>query len=106
MRFEIVSLIIFFSVISCKEDVKQSYASQNEEVFISTKEIPASKFLGDNNCKECHKEQYNDWKGSHHDKAMQLADSISVLGNFNDEKFTSQGVTSHFFKRDSSFYVN
>lgn len=50
--------------------------------------------------------QFKEWKGSHHDKAMQLADSTSVLGNFNNEKFTSQGVTSHFYKKEDGFYVN
>jgi tetratricopeptide (TPR) repeat protein len=96
-------LVIFVS--SCNE--KPEYVSVSEDdVFVSTKEIPDSHFLGDNNCKECHKEQYTDWKGSHHDKAMQLADSTSVLGDFNDETFSGQGVTSHFYKKEGDFYVN
>ncbi len=37
---------------------------------------------------------------------MQIADSTSVLADFNGEKFTSQGVTSHFYKKDNDFYVN
>ena len=96
-------LVIF--VFSCNE--KPEYVKVSEDdVFVSTKEIPDSHFLGDNKCKECHKEQFKEWKGSHHDKAMQLADSTSVLGNFNDDKFTSQGVTSHFYKKEGGFYVN
>ena len=70
------------------------------------KEIPDNYFLGDKNCKECHEGQFKDWEGSHHDKAMQLADSVSVLADFNGEKFTSQGVTSRFFKKENDFYVN
>jgi len=98
-------LLLVIIVSSCNE--KPEYVSVSEDdVFVSTKEIPDSHFLGDNNCKECHKEQFKEWKGSHHDKAMQLADSTSVLGNFNDEKFTSQGVTSHFYKKEGGFYVN
>jgi tetratricopeptide (TPR) repeat protein len=106
MRILFVILIILYTVFGCKNDKKHDYISQNEDVFVSTKAIPDSNFLGDNNCKECHKDQYNDWKGSHHDKAMQLADSLSVLADFDGEKFTSQGVTSYFFKKDSDFYVN
>ncbi|MFI1771539.1 tetratricopeptide repeat protein [Thalassobellus citreus] len=106
MRILITSLIIGYIFFGCKNDVKQEYISQNNDVFTSTKEIPDSHFLGDNNCKECHQKQYIDWKGSHHDKAMQLADSLSVLANFDGEKFTSQGITSHFYKKGNSFFVN
>ncbi len=96
-------LVIFVS--SCNE--KPEYVKVSEtDGFASTKQISDSHFLGDNNCKECHQEQYKDWKGSHHDKAMQLADSTSILGNFNDATFISQGVTSNFFKKDADFYVN
>lgn len=36
---------------------------------------------------------------------MQRATSTSVLGNFNDTKFTHSGVTSTFFKQGESFMV-
>ena len=101
-----VLVILFFLTMACKSDGEQKYISQNDAVFISNKMIPDSHFLGDGKCKECHQEQFKEWKGSHHDKAMELADSNSVLGNFDDEKFTSQGVTSHFFKKGEDFYVN
>jgi tetratricopeptide (TPR) repeat protein len=98
-------LLMSLFVFSCNK--KSEYVKVSEEdVFVSSIEIPDSHFLGDNNCKECHKGQFKEWKGSHHDKAMQLADSTSVLGNFNNEKFTSQGVTSHFYKKEGGFYVN
>jgi tetratricopeptide (TPR) repeat protein len=103
IHYQLLFLVIF--VFSCNE--KPEYVKVSEaDVFVSTKEIPDSHFLGDNKCKECHKEQFKEWEGSHHDKAMQLADSTSILGNFNDEKFTSQGVTSHFYKKEGGFYVN
>jgi hypothetical protein len=103
IHYQLLFLVIF--VFSCNE--KPEYVKVSDaDVFVSTKEIPDSHFLGDNNCKECHKGQFKEWKGSHHDKAMQLTDSTSVLGNFNGEKFTSQGVTSHFYKKEGSFYVN
>lgn len=99
----VCTLIILFC--SCKKESKYESVSK-ESVFVSSKEIPDSHFLGDNQCKECHKAQFKAWRGSHHDKAMQLADSISVLGNFNDKKFTSQGVSSRFYKKGAFFYVN
>jgi len=98
-------LLMSLFVFSCNK--KSEYINVSEEdVFVSSIEIPDSHFLGDNNCKECHNGQFKEWKGSHHDKAMQLADSTSVLGNFNDDEFTSQGVTSHFYKKEGGFYVN
>ena len=102
VQFKIIIFILLFAFVSCGKETKYVKVSETDG-FASTKQIPDSHFLGDNNCKECHKEQYKDWKGSHHDKAVQLTDSTSVLGNFNDAAFTSQGVTSNFFKKDADF---
>ena len=102
----ISKLFIFIIIlVSCKEEPKYEVALK-DSIFASTKQIPDNHFLGDQNCKECHQVEFDDWQGSHHDKAMQIADSISVLADFNGEKFTSQGVTSHFYKKDNDFYVN
>lgn len=102
-----VYLFLFFLYGSCKK--KSSYVSVSEEdkaIFASTKLIPDNHFLGDEACKNCHADAFKDWEGSHHDKAMEIASESTVLANFNDVKFTSQGVTSHFFKKDSNYYVN
>ena len=102
----IASLFISFLIlVSCQEKSKYKGVS-HDNIFVSDKEIPDIYFLGDFKCKECHQNEFKDWKGSHHDKAMQVADSVSVLGNFNGEKFTSQGVTSYFYKKGVDFYVN
>jgi tetratricopeptide (TPR) repeat protein len=94
--------MIFFS---CKD--KPAYQAVSETTaFLSSKEIPDSHFLGDHNCKECHAEEFKEWKGSHHDKAMQIADSTTVLANFNGEVFESKEMTSRFFKKDGEYYVN
>ncbi|SDW53371.1 Tetratricopeptide (TPR) repeat [Lutibacter oricola] len=66
----------------------------------------ASTFVGGSSCKTCHESEYNSWKDSHHDQAMKLADSVSILANFNNTKFTHKGVTSKFYKKDGDFYVN
>lgn len=105
MRLPIISLIIITSFFSCKEGTKYKNITK-DNVFISTKEIPDSDFLGDNNCKECHAKEFDEWHGSDHDKAMQIADSLSVLADFNNRTFTSQGVTSRFYKDGVDFYVN
>ena len=105
LKKPIIILIAFILVFSCKKTSEYENITE-KTVFISDKEIPDSNFLGDNNCKECHEKEYKDWKGSDHDKAMQIADSLTVLADFNNKMFTSQGVTSHFYKKNSDFYVN
>ena len=102
----ILLFVCFSTVLSCKDKNEYESIDENESVFLSGKQIPDDHFLGDNNCKECHKEEFKDWQGSDHDKAMQIADSVSVLAGFTGEKFTSQGITSYFFKKDNAFYAN
>jgi hypothetical protein len=50
-------------------------------------------------CRQCHPQQYQDWTGSHHERAMQPAADQTVLGDFNDARFIHQGITSRFFKQ-------
>ncbi len=103
--------ILFFSFLmisfsSCDNKPEYKKVDKKKSVFLSGEIIPDSYFLGDKKCKECHQDEFKKWEGSHHDKAMQIADSISILGNFNNKKFTSQGVTSRFYKKGKDFYVN
>jgi len=66
----------------------------------------SSEFIGSKTCKDCHSEQFSAWKGSHHDLAMQHASKEAVLGDFNNSKFSANGVTTTFFKKDGKFWVN
>jgi tetratricopeptide (TPR) repeat protein len=53
----------------------------------------------------CHSAQFQDWSGSHHDLAMQVADSATVLGNFDAANIDYYGDTTEFFTRDGEFIV-
>ncbi len=66
----------------------------------------AGGFTGSITCASCHAKQYQNWKGSHHELAMQHASDKSVLGDFDNAQFTHNGVTSHFFRKDGKFFVN
>lgn len=101
----VCSLLSIVLLISCK-DKKEYQAITKDDIFTSTAIIPDNHFLGDENCKACHQSEFKDWQGSHHDKAMQIADTTSVLADFNGETFTSQEVTSRFYKKDGVYYVN
>lgn len=92
---------------ACKKKTDYVPVTDAEKaIFVSTEVIPDAHFLGDEACKKCHEGAFKDWKGSHHDKAMQIATDSTMLGNFNNYTFKSQGVTSRFFKKDSHYYVN
>ncbi|TBN04685.1 tetratricopeptide repeat protein [Hyunsoonleella flava] len=103
--FLILTLLLCFS---CKKNKSEYVDAQgtSKEKFASTHLIPDNHFLGDQACASCHNEQFKDWKESHHDKAMEIAADSTVLGDFNNTYFKSQGITSRFFKKDDSFYVN
>jgi hypothetical protein len=53
----------------------------------------------------CHAEETRLWAGSHHGRAMEVANEQSVLGDFNGASFTYGGITSRFYRRDGKFLV-
>jgi tetratricopeptide (TPR) repeat protein len=62
-------------------------------------------YVGAAACENCHANEVEAWRGSHHDLAMQPATEATVLGDFGDAEFSHHGVTSSFSKRDGSFFV-
>src|SRR5262252_6293816 len=65
---------------------------------------PAAMFVGSQACSSCHIKQYDAWRGSQHQAAMQEASEKTVLANFGDTRFTYAGVASAFSKRDGKFF--
>tara|TARA_R110001583_G_scaffold93777_1_gene237015 strand:+ start:40157 stop:42349 length:2193 start_codon:yes stop_codon:yes gene_type:complete len=97
----IILTFIFISFYSCKN--KDEYSP----LQLALKNHKHNEgFIGSDKCAKCHKPEYDDWIGSNHQLAMQLPTDKSVLGDFNNSKYTIYGVTSKFFKKDSVFYVN
>jgi tetratricopeptide (TPR) repeat protein len=67
---------------------------------------PPAGFVGGQKCGECHKSEYDKWRGSHHDLAMDEANETTVLGNFDNAIFKHFDVTSRFYRKDGRFFVN
>jgi len=67
--------------------------------------VAAATFVGEKICAECHETQAELSRGSHHDRAMQIADSATVLGDFNNATFKKDGVTTTFFKKQNHYFV-
>lgn len=94
-----LSIILITSLLSCKED---GYVNAKSEAYLSTDKI----FVGSEACASCHTKEFEEWQNSHHDLAMQEANSTTVLGDFNNADYISKGIRFKFFKKNGSFYVN
>lgn len=81
-------------------------SDKNKTGVSSEKAITVSSFVGSKTCVACHQEEYSNWKGSHHEQAMKIADSTSILGDFNDVTFMSKGINYTFFKKGKEHFVN
>jgi tetratricopeptide (TPR) repeat protein len=65
-----------------------------------------AEFVGRDKCIICHDEAYKAWRGSDHDKAMDVASDSTVLGDFGNATFEYGDITARFFKRDGQFFVH
>jgi len=77
---------------------------QSEQAPAPARSGPAI-FIGSTACQDCHDAEFQDWTGSHHELAMQIASDQTVLGDFDDVSFDYFGTTTQFFTRDDGFYV-
>ncbi len=66
---------------------------------------PVADFVGGRKCADCHRTEYERWQNSLHDRAMEVADDTTVLGDFNNAVFEFQGVTSRFYHKGEKYFV-
>ncbi len=71
----------------------------------STSAEQQATFSGSSACKACHAKEHADWESSHHHAAMQEATPATVLGNFENAKFTKDGIETTFFRKAETFWV-
>ncbi|HZY58847.1 MAG TPA: tetratricopeptide repeat protein, partial [Candidatus Binataceae bacterium] len=79
--------------------------AQSQPASVTTTTAAAARFVGAGACGPCHEREFELWKGSHHQLAMQPATAASVLGDFNNASFSHNGVASSFFRRGGDFFV-
>ncbi|MDE3237286.1 MAG: tetratricopeptide repeat protein [Bacteroidota bacterium] len=94
-------LILFFTAAAVSLLEYCSPKTKNE-----TTTLAGNTYVGDQQCKSCHAQQYNDWLRSDHFKSIQTATDSSVLGNFNNASFDADGVHSTFFKKNGKYFIN
>ncbi len=85
--------------VSCKQIAKEEYVPIEPSYYHAS-------FVGAGSCVECHQKEYKDWENSHHDQAMKLADSTTILADFNNTSFTHNNVKSSFFRKGADYFVN
>ncbi|MFQ5931528.1 MAG: tetratricopeptide repeat protein, partial [Nitrospiraceae bacterium] len=88
-----VAAFLTWTLLSCGREATDEWPAQT------------ATYVGGQACAGCHQREYDLWSGSHHDLAMQEATEATVLGDFNNAKFTYHGLTSTFTKRDGKFFV-
>jgi len=71
----------------------------------SNSDFNAATYVGGATCASCHQEETEAWTGSHHDRAMQVANTVTVLGDFNNAKFVDGEGTFIFLKREEAYFV-
>jgi tetratricopeptide (TPR) repeat protein len=63
-------------------------------------------FVGRSRCIECHQTQAEKFAGSHHDLAMDLATSETVIGDFGDTEFTHHDVVSRLYRDGDKYMIH
>jgi predicted CXXCH cytochrome family protein len=63
-------------------------------------------FVGASACQSCHQDEFKQWTMSDHYKAMTVATSKSVLGNFDNQTATFHKVKSNLYKDGDKFLVD
>ena len=76
------------------------------EWFSALPETAVAQYVGGSSCVECHREQYDLFVGSHHDRAMDIATDDTVLAKFDGTKIEHFGITSTVFRDGKKFMVN
>lgn len=85
----LVIALALSSVVACSESPRQ--------VPPPLQSVSHPVFVDSSACAECHTEQHEDWRGSHHQLAMQVATEQSVLGDFED-------ASAEYFGRNTLMY--
>lgn len=62
-------------------------------------------YVGRASCVSCHPIESEMFQGSHHDMAMDVANSDTVLADFNDALLEHDGRQTRFFMKDSEYWV-
>jgi hypothetical protein len=73
--------------------------------FGSEENITEAYYVGGSQCIECHEKEYEDWKGSDHDLAMDEATAEFVKGDFSGVELERAGQVHKAYQKEDKFFV-
>jgi tetratricopeptide (TPR) repeat protein len=73
--------------------------------FGSEENITEAYYVGGSQCIECHEKEYEDWKGSDHDLAMDEATEEFVRGDFSGVELERAGQVHKAYQKEDKFFV-
>jgi tetratricopeptide (TPR) repeat protein len=79
--------------------------SMREQVTGSPEAIVETQFVGAATCASCHAAEHEAWQTSQHERAMALATTDRVLGDFDNVTFTDRTGETTFFRQGETFIV-
>ena len=80
-------------------------AAPSQASTAAPKPAIAATYVADAQCGDCHAKAAEAWRGSHHQRAMEIATAQTVLGDFANAKLTHRGATTAFTQRDGKYYI-
>lgn len=111
LYLKIIILISLLFGCDNKPSIKETYSEENsisniEPFSATTLEVKENNgFIGSKQCADCHKKEFEQWQGSHHDLAMQKATERTLLGDFDGAEFEYFGIVYRFHKSDGDYFV-
>ncbi len=106
LKFVCLMLMIISVLAGCDEaDKPVKLVSATPSTPPASIIMPPPQYVGASACSSCHAQQAADWHGSHHDLAMQTADTHTVLGDFNQATFRYNGIVTTFYREQDRFRV-
>jgi Flp pilus assembly protein TadD len=97
------TILVLLIILSITCSRKKGTGGDHDQV---SEPVVQMHFVGRERCKSCHEKQYDLYKGSDHDMAMDEANDTTVLGDFYNASLTQGGITSRFFMKDGKYFVN
>ncbi|NBC84347.1 MAG: hypothetical protein GVY19_13340 [Bacteroidetes bacterium] len=100
LKWKLVGMVVGFGVILLSTII----IKKNNQAR-SFGNLKKAEFTSAGSCIECHTDEYNLWKESHHAHAMEIATDSSVRGDFNNAVLTEGENAHRFFKKEGKFMV-
>lgn len=92
-----LGLVLIIFVVGCGRETREAGVPFD---------LSQATYVGRDKCAECHREQAEAFVNSHHDLAMQPANSSTVLGDFSGVTLEHLGIVSRMFQRDGKYWVH